>query len=164
MENYVHEVYDGKFQQNVFKGYGTAGYNACMDYMNRRHTDGNGFHLEYFMTEPEGRNWDDIEKMLPVSVYKDTTGQYTDEEIDDPCDPWSNIVEIPVPQDLLWQWYMECAEFDREQCPDDEPSGGWGDITVEDMLRWVWEESTCDETYALYDWLTAHNYFWKRLD
>lgn len=161
MENCVHEVYHRLYQQNVFVGYGEAGYRACMDYMKR---NSENEYLEYFRTDPEDRTWSDINKMLPVSIYKDSTGQYTDEEVYDPCDPWSNIMEIPVPQDLLWKWYMECAEFDREQCPEYEPEGGWGEITVEDMLRWVWEESTCDETYGLYDWLIAHNYKWTRLN
>ena len=158
MQDTVHEAYSHYFERNMFKGYGEAGYTACMNFMNRNkngYTDGD---LEYFLTEPDDRTWDDREKILPVPIYKDTTDQYTDEECDD-----DNCVEIPVPEDLLWQWYLECEEFDREQSCQ-EPEGGWAESTIEDMYRWVWEESTCDETLDLYYWLTKHNYFWKRID
>jgi len=158
MENTVHEVYSHRYSRNVFKGYGEEGYNACMDFM-KRNLERLEFTLEYFRTEPEDRYWDDVEKMLPVGIWKDTTGQYSDEECDE-----DNMVTIPVPQDLLWQWYMENAEFDREQCADQEPEGGWAEITIEDMLRWLWEEYTLDETDGLYYWLAQHNYYWKRLD
>ena len=94
----------------------------------------------------------------PISIYKDTTGQYTDVECDD-----DNVVEIPVPIDLLWQWFVECAEFDREECCW-TPEDGWCDLTRDDLKKWVFEESTCDDTQNLYDWLCNHNYFWKRLD
>ena len=160
MEDCVHEVYWHKYRRNVFKGYGNAGYAACMDYMKRHKElwnteDG----LEYFMTEPEDQTWEDSERMLPVGIWKDTTNQYTDEE----CDKDNELV-IPVPQDLLFKWYMENAEFDREQCPEYMPEGGWPDIPISDMLRWLWEEYTLDETDGLYYWLTQHGYYWKRLD
>ena len=100
----------------------------------------------------------------PVTIYKDTTGQYSDAEIENSQDMFSNMVEILVPEDLLWQWYMECAEFDREQCLEMEPDDGWGEITKEDMVRWVYEESTADDTTSLYDWLKKHGFNWKRPD
>ena len=58
------------------------------------------------------KKWDsaDMYGYFPVPVYKDTTGQYTDEECDE-----DNCVEIPVPEDLLWQWWCEGLEFDRSQ-------------------------------------------------
>ena len=94
----------------------------------------------------------------PISVYKDTTGQYTDEECDE-----DNIVEIPVPADLLWQWWLECLEFDRDPRWNDEPEGGWDEPTRDDLNRWVYKEYTCDDTYMLIDWLKEHNYIWKRI-
>lgn len=101
-------------------------------------------------------------KMLPVTIYKDTTGQFTDEEMDDPNDLMSDMVEILVPADALWKWWLECLEFDREQCPYDEPEGGWPEATKTDMLRWVYEESIADDAYSLYDWLVVHGYSWTK--
>lgn len=83
---------------------------------------------------------------FPVPIYKDITGQYTDEECDE-----DNCVEIPVPDDLLWQWWSE-----------ENPEGE--DSTPDDLSHWVYSESTCDDTIYLLDWLNAHGYFWKRLD
>ena len=95
-----------------------------------------------------GKKYDSVSMYgyFPVSVYKDTTNQYTDEECDE-----DNSVEIPVPEDLLWQWWTEGT--DEEE-----------DLTPEDLRRWVYSESTCDDTTNLYYWLTQHGYFWKRLD
>ncbi len=112
-------------------------------------------------------DWDVVRMpdYLPVTIYKDTTDQYTEEEITEFIRSnlfFSEMVEIPVPNDLLKQWWYECLEFDREQ--GDEPEGGWAPVTDDDFLRWVWKESTADDTQNLYDWLCDHNYFWKRLD
>ena len=109
------------------------------------------------------KKWDSVSMYgyFPVSVYKDTTNQYTDEECDE-----DNSVEIPVPKDLLWQWWCEGLEFDRSR-PESkqyEPEDGWDEPTPDDLVRWVHEESTCDDTTDLYYWLTQHGYFWKRLD
>lgn len=143
MQGTVHEVYSHRYERNVFKGYEEPGYNACMKFL-RKNMESFGYTLEYFMTEPEDRNWDDIDQFLPIGIWKDTTDQYSDEECDD-----DNYVEIPVPQYLLWQWYKENVKSDG---------------TIEDMLFWLFEEYTCDETAELYYWLTEHNYFWKRID
>ena len=112
-------------------------------------------------------DWDIVRMpdYLPVTIYKDTTDQYTEEEITEFIRSnlfFSEMVEIPVPNDLLKQWWYECLEFDREQ--GDEPEGGWAPVTDDDFLRWVWKESTADDTINLYDWLCDHGYFWKRLD
>ena len=109
------------------------------------------------------KEWDtvDMPGYFPVSVYKDSTGQYTDAECDE-----DNVVEIPVPEYLLWQWWIECLEFDRSQ-PESkayEPEDGWDEPTREDLFHWVYHESDCDATYMLYEWLVDHNYCWKRLD
>lgn len=86
--------------------------------------------------------------VYPVCIYKDTTGQYTDDE----CDA-DNCVEIPVPEDLLVQWFKD------NDCWNQQTSAE----ILEDLYKWVYEESTCDETCDLYDWLRAHGYHWKRL-
>ena len=109
------------------------------------------------------KEWDTVimPEYFPVSIYKDSTGQYTDEECDE-----DNCVEIPVPRPLLWKWWLECLEFDRSQ-PESkayEPKDGWDEPTWDDLSHWIYDESTCDDTYMLYEWLCNHNYFWKRLD
>ena len=103
--------------------------------------------------------WEDKENMLCVTIYTDTTGQYTDEEID----RWGNLLDIPVPEDLLWEWYKDCERFDREEsCW--VPDGGYTDSTYEDFRKWYEEEYTADDVNSLYSWLVAHGYHWKRLD
>lgn len=88
------------------------------------------------------------EIVYPVSIYKDTTGQYTDYE----CDI-DNCVEIPVPEDLLIQWFMDSDCWNPKYSAE----------ILEDLYKWVYEESTCDETCDLYLWLCDHGYYWKRL-
>lgn len=82
---------------------------------------------------------------LPVTIYADTTRQYSEEEIEEMMDKelWGQMIEIPVPEDLLKEWF---------------------DGTDEEFWRWFNDESTADDTDTLYDWLVAHNYTWKRLD
>ena len=105
----------------------------------------------------------DMNDYYPVSIYKSTTGQYTDDEIDDPCDPWSNIVEIPVPKDLILQWFRQEYNIDRDFDRLNKEFGYTEEDVDTDLRIWIYEESTCDETCELYDWLCKHNYFWKRL-
>lgn len=91
----------------------------------------------------EENKWMNHNSMICVPVYADETGQYTDEE----CD-FDNVVEIPVPQDMMLQFFAER-----------------GNPMTEDKLNvWRWEESTCDDTIGLINWLVAHNYTWKRID
>jgi len=102
---------------------------------------------------------------LPVTIFADSTGQYTEDEcVND------NLVEIPVPNDLLYQWWIETCErfgpFEAEFMSD-----GQIPINEDGFKRWVWEESTAMDTEwpccscdTLYDWLRDHNYYWKRLD
>ena len=107
--------------------------------------------------------WMEKEKMLPVTIYKDRTEQYGEDEYY--CEyPLGDMVEIPVPEDLLWQWWCENLEFAREQCPEYKPDGGWQEPTKDDLYEWVYETSIADEADDLYDWLIDHNYYWKRLD
>lgn len=109
-------------------------------------------------------DWDTVRMpdYLPVTIFADSTGQYTEEEY---C--VDNLLEIPVPKDLLYQWWIEqwengnkfYAEFTGDGLLPMDESG---------FLTWVWEESVADDTEldvdTLYDWLKRHNYFWKRLD
>ena len=102
----------------------------------------------------------DMPDYYPVTIYKNTTGQYTDDEIDD------NIVEIPVPKDLILQWFTETWNYDKIDFTD--PDVVWFGLTKdtvkEDLKIWLYEESTADDADGLYDWLVAHNYCWKRLN
>lgn len=89
---------------------------------------------------------------LPVTIYADTTRQYTEEEIEEMMerDFWGQMIEIPVPENLLFKWWQET--FDKDCFSRDE------------FHEWFYEESTADDTDTMYDWLVAHNYTWKRLD
>lgn len=89
-----------------------------------------------------------VRKVHPICIYKDVTGQYTDDECDE-----DNCVEIPVPEDLLVQWLMD------SNCWNPQVSAE----ILEDLHKWIYEESTCDDTCDLYHWLCHHGYCWKRL-
>lgn len=105
-----------------------------------------------------------MERLLPVPIYADTTGQYTEDDLDAmEFLPFGQVLEIPVPESLLKAWWYECLQFDREESCQ-EPEGGWPPVTDDDFYAWVFEESTADDCDSLYDWLTDHNYYWRRLD
>ena len=99
-------------------------------------------------------------KMLPVTIYADTTDQYTEEEIEEMQGVFGQMIEIEVPEDLLFQWWLEIQST----------GGRWfaGDTllpqTKEGFLRWVYEESVADDADTLFDWLVAHGFHWKRSD
>ena len=81
---------------------------------------------------------------LPVTIYADTTRQFSEDEIEEMQNStWGQMIEIPVPEDLLKEWF---------------------DGTDEEFWQWFNEESTADDCDSLYGWLVAHNYTWKRLD
>lgn len=112
------------------------------------------------------KEWDkiDMPDYLPVTIYADTTGQYSEEEIEEMNGVWGQMIEIPVPKELLIQWWFDCLEFDRDPEFNEEPDDGWPECTEEDFWRWFNDESTADDADSLYDWLVAYNYCWKRLD
>ena len=119
--------------------------------------------------EKNGREYVDMPDYLPVTIYADTTGLFTEQEIEEmetSSDLFSEMIEIPVPVDLLKQWWYDGLEFDREQgkLEGQKPEDGWGEVTDKDFWRWYEEESTADDTNTLYDWLVDHNYLWRRLD
>lgn len=89
-----------------------------------------------------------LKPIYPVCIYKDTTHQYTDEE----CDA-DNCVEIPVPESLLVQWFMDGKCWNQTVSAE----------ILEDLRKWVYEESTCDDTCDLFNWLEQHGYCWRRL-
>ena len=90
---------------------------------------------------------------LPVTIYADTTRQYSEEEIDEMMnDTWGQMMEIPVPENLLFQWWCD-DQYDNIET-----------ATREEFEKWFYEESTADDCDTLYSWLCKHNYFWKRLD
>ena len=97
-----------------------------------------------------------MKKLLPVTIYADTTGQFTDEE----CDR-DNTVEILVPRDLLYQWFVETCQNDG---PFFEEFTGTDPIPVTErgFLKWVYAESTADDTVELYHWLNVHGFTWTR--
>lgn len=108
--------------------------------------------------------WMKREDMLCVTIYADTTRQYSEEEIlEMENSDWGQMIEIPVPENLLKQWWFECLEFDRDPAFNNEPEDGWPICTEEDFKHWFVMESTADDCDTLYDWLVNHNYFWKRL-
>ena len=111
--------------------------------------------------------WDKIimSDYLPVTIYADTTGQYSEEEIEKMQDEfWGQMIDIPVPENLLKKWWYECLEFDREWGVGWMPEDGWPEVSDDDFRHWLHAESTADDTNSLYDWLVAHNYTWKRID
>jgi len=91
----------------------------------------------------EENKWLNHTNMICVPVYADSTGQYIEEE----CD-FDNCVNIPVPKDMMLQFFEDIGE----------------PMTEDELNVWEWEESTCDDTIYLMDWLEKHNYNWKRLN
>ena len=105
--------------------------------------------------------WEDKENMLCVTIYADTTGQYTDEEIEAfESEFWGQMLDIPVPEDLLFCWWMDDQINNKVHWG----THAWESADYEEFKRWFHEESTADDTDTLYKWLVAHNYYWKRLD
>jgi len=93
--------------------------------------------------------WLEKENMMCVTIYADTTRQFTDEEIESLQNSfWGQMLDIPVPKDLMWQWYKS-----------NEPKA-----TMDEFRTWFYEESTADDCDSLYDWLVAHGYQWKRFN
>lgn len=119
--------------------------------------------MRTWMTEtetPSGRIVIDMPGYLPVTIYADTTQQYTEEEIEELQDSsWGQMMEIPVPEDLLFQWWID--DLDSNELHWDKYKY---ESTYKEFKRWFNEESTADDCDTLYGWLKNHNYNWKRLD
>ena len=108
------------------------------------------------------KDWEFSERMLGVCVYADITGEYTKEEINDMMDhaPLGQCIYIPVPYDLLFQWYMEQDDL-RDYVRREYGKGIKSD--EKEFEWWFFNESIADDCDSLYGWLVAHNYIWKRL-
>ena len=79
-------------------------------------------------------------KMLTVTVYADTTGYFSEKEINIllDCAGWGNIADILVPEKLLREFYEQ----------NEKPE-------FQDFDRWFNEEYTCDDTDGLVDFVIA---------
>ena len=112
--------------------------------------------------------WIDVKMpgYLPVPVYADKTRQFSEEEIEEMMySQWGQMIEIPVPEDLLFQWWFE--EWNYGETLKDPEAIEFGlsmETAKSDFRIWFYEESTADDCDTLYDWLCKHNYFWKRLN
>lgn len=86
------------------------------------------------------------EKLIPVCVYADTTGLYTDEE----CD-FDNLCYIDFPEDIVLDWFIQ---------------GKINDNIDRDLDFWTWynDEYTADDTDGLYLFAEAFGFHGKRLD
>lgn len=103
--------------------------------------------------------WED--RYLCVTIYADTTRQYSEEEIDEMMNSqWGQMIEIPVPEDLLFRWWLDDLDSNKTHWG----KNAWESGDHEEFLKWFYEESTADDCDTLYDWLVANNYCWKRLD
>lgn len=103
---------------------------------------------------------------LPVTIYADTTHQFSEGEIEEMMNgKWGQMIEIPVPEDLLFQWFFETWNYaETLKDPEAVEFGLSMETAKEDFRTWFKEESTADDCDTLYDWLVKHNYCWKRLD
>ena len=114
-------------------------------------------------------HWINVEMpdYLPVTIYVDTTRQFSEQEIEEFMNSpslFSEMMEIPVPKDLLFQWWCETWNYGETlKNPEAIKFGLSMETAKEDFWTWFHEESTADDTDTLYDWLCKHNYFWKRL-
>ena len=95
------------------------------------------------MTIKEKANLDEI---IPVEIYADTTGQFSEEEILAMQESETGaVITIPVPQDLLFAWYAE------------HPVNNY------DFYTWWTRYSITPELDTLYTWLQERGYCWRRL-
>ena len=120
-----------------------------------------------YMAKDDYSEWMERNKMLCVTIYADTTDLFTEAEVEEMVNSpayFTEMIDIPVPEDLLKQWWYDCIEFDRNPDFVEEPEGGWAEATDDDFWKWFKEESTADDTDSLYNWLVAHNYYWRRVD
>ena len=95
------------------------------------------------MTIKEKANLGEI---IPVEIYADTTGQFSEEEILAMQESETGaVITIPVPKDLLLAWYAE------------HPVNNY------DFRTWWTRYSITPELDTLYAWLQEHGYCWRRL-
>ena len=108
-----------------------------------------------FMAKDDYSEWMKRNNMVCVTTYASDTDLFTEEEIDELVNSvgyYTEMIDIPVPYDLLFQWFCTWAkDFHYEP-------------NKEDFERWLYLESTADDADGLYYWLKKHNYYWKRLE
>ena len=108
-----------------------------------------------FMAKDDYSEWMEKNKMVCVTMYASDTDLFTEDEIEEMVNSkeyYTEMIDVPVPKDLLFQWFCEWAD------------GSGYQKNMDDFMRWLCDESTADDADGLYYWLCAHNYFWKRLD
>lgn len=84
--------------------------------------------------------------MISIEIYADTTGQYTDNELD-----YCNCVTVDIPEEIVKAWFYQevyDSDFDNEDDVDaDKPFESW--------LEYVY---TCDDTDGLYQFSVDNGY------
>lgn len=95
------------------------------------------------------------EEMMLMTVWADSTHQYTETE----CDR-DNMVDIELPRRLVYDYYKNHeAEFVAETM--DELRIPKEECTFD---KWAKEVYTCMDTDELFDYARMHGYEWKRSD
>lgn len=86
------------------------------------------------------------ENLIPVTVYCDSTGLYTEEECNE-----NNLCDIYFPEDIVYEWFIQ-NQINR-------------DIDY-DLDFWTWynDEYTADDTDGLYLFAECEGFYGKRLD
>lgn len=95
------------------------------------------------------------EEMIFVTVWADSTHQYTEME----CDR-GNMVDIELPRRIVYNYYKANeAEFVAETA--DELRISPAECTFD---KWIQSVYTCMDTDGLFDYAVRHGYEWKRPD
>lgn len=95
-----------------------------------------------------------MEEMITMSVFADTTHQYTEEEIEK-----DNIAEIELPRRIVWDFY----KANEKQFM--AVSGAYFEIPPArcNFLDWL-ASYTCTDTDELFDFAVQKGFTWKRPD
>ena len=107
--------------------------------------------------------WMAQNNMVCVTIYASNTDLFTEDEIDElvnSVEYYTEMIDIPVPKDLLFLWWMD----EQMNNPQYWGKHAWMVTDHAEFDRWLYDESTADDTETLYYWLKKHNYCWKRLD
>ncbi len=118
---------------------------------------------ETFMAKDNYYEWMERNKMVCVTIYASDTDLFTEDEINEMVNSveyYTEMIDIPVPEGLLFQWWLDDLDNNRLYWG----KHAWQTGDYEEFQRWFREESTADDTETLYHWLVAHNYNWKRID
>lgn len=95
------------------------------------------------------------EEMILMTVWADTTGQYTEEE----CH-FDNLCIIELPRRIVYSYYKEHeADFVAETMA--ELSIPKAECTFD---KWVNNVYTCEDTDGLFQYAVVNGYHWQRPD